>query len=184
MTGGLIAVTSLLLVALAAVAFMDGGGSGGTGPQPSSGDEAGPAPATLITGTVTSARGPLADMRVRVRLWPAEDDTEVGEDVALVSLEPVRTDEQGRYVVLLPLKDVPVKYLMSRGIVNFDVWLSDAGVAPISTSARHPRAASWWVDVFDERHGNPKSLDFHLESMTATEKSGGERETWPLIEWR
>ncbi len=118
-----------------------------------------------------------------MRLWPAQDDTEVGESVALFSLEPVRTDDQGRYVVVLPLEDVPANYLTPRHIVNFDVWLSDAGVAPISTSAHHPRGASWWVDVFDERHDNPKSLDFDLDTMSATERSSDGPETWPLIEW-
>jgi len=135
-------------------------------------------------GTVTDADGPVADIRIRVSLWPEEDETEVGEEVDLFSVEPVRTDDQGRYVVVMPVADVPARYLLNRRIANFDVWLDDARVAPLSTSARYSQAAGWWVNVLDDHRERPKTLDFDLDSMTATEKSAGGRETWPLVDWR
>ena len=99
-------------------------------------------------------------------------------------MEPVRTDDQGRYAVVLPVADVPAEYLLHRRIANFDLWLDDAGVAPLSASARYSRAAGWWVDVFDDYGAGPKTIDFDLESMTARERSADGRETWPLVEWR
>ena len=181
--GGLISIASLLLIALIVIALLEGEATGRAETHRS--DAAvGPAQGTLVAGTVTGAEGPMADVEVSVTLRPAEEDVEVGQAVELHSLEPVRTDGEGRYVVALPLKDVPAQYLMSGRVVNFDVWLNDAGVGPISTSARHPRAASWWVDVFDQRHDAPKTLDFDLEAMSATEKSGDDSQRWPLIEWR
>ena len=184
LVGGLISIMSLLVIGLIGLAFLEARPSGGAKPQPSTDDRGGHAPGTLLTGSVTDARGPVAGMQVRVALWPAEDDAEVGEEVDLFSVTPARTDDEGRYAVVLPLEDVPSKYLMMRRVVNLDVWLGDAGVAPLSTSVRYSEAAGWWVDVFDERDAGPKTLDFDLDSMTATERTDGVPETWPLVEWR
>jgi hypothetical protein len=176
-------IASLLLVALVVLAFLDADADGGTRSRPSDA-QGGPVSGTLLMGTVTDADGPVADTRILVSLWPAEDDTEVGEDVDLFSVKPVRTDEHGRYAVVLSLADVPPRYLLSRRIANFDIWLKDAGVAPLSTSARYSRGASWWVDVFGGRHDGPKTIDFALDSMTAAERSAEGRETYHLVEWR
>ncbi len=177
-------IGSLLLIALVLLQLLDAGASGDSRFRPSDDGPSTPAAATLVTGTVTDADGPMGNTLVRVSLWPEEDDTEVGETVDLLSVEPVRTDDQGRYAVVLPVADVPAEYLLDRRIANFDLWLEDAGVAPLSASARWSRAAGWWIDVFDDHGAAPKTIDFDLDSMTATERSADGRETWPLIEWR
>lgn len=177
-------IGSLLLIAVVVLAFLDGGAAGDSRSQPLDEGPSAAVQGTLLTGTVTDADGPVANTRVRVSLWPAEDDAAVGEEVDIFPVKPVRTDEQGRYAVVLPVADVPARYLLSRRIANFDVWLGDAGVAPLSTSARYSRAAGWWVDVFDDHGAGPKTIDFDLGSMEATERSADGRETWPLVEWR
>lgn len=184
LVGGLMIIASLLLIALVALAFLDVGARGDSSPRPSDGDPGGAVPGTLVMGTVTDADGPVADTRIQVSLWPAEDDTEIGEEVDLFPVKPVRTDEHGRYAVVLPVADVPARYLLSRRIANFDIWLGDAGVAPLSTSARYSKAASWWVDVFDDLNEGPKTIDFDLDSMTAEERSADGRETHHLVEWQ
>lgn len=177
-------IGSLLLIAVVLLTFLDAGASGDSGARPPQDGPTRPAGATLVRGTVTDADGPVADTLVRVTLWPEEDDTEIGEAVDLFAVEPVRTDERGRYAVLLPVADVPSEYLLNRRIANFELWLDDAGVAPLSASARWSRATGWWIDVFDDHGAAPKTIDFDLGSLTATERSADGRETWPLVEWR
>lgn len=136
----------------------------------------------LISGVVSESGRPLAGVPVQVRLWPSLDEAEVGERIDVKELRPVSTDAQGRYVVTLPVEDVPAKYLMSGRTMNFAVMLIDPLIAEISTSARYPRDSEWWVDAFAGRDTGPKTLDFDLGAMRATETDGdGDVQKWPIL---
>lgn len=136
---------------------------------------------TLISGTVSESGRPLAGVPVQVTLLPRMNDAEVGESLDLTQLDPVLTDEQGRYVVTLALADVDPSSLLPGRALNFEVGLVDPMLNPVSTSARFPRRGSDWVDVFDDRRGEPKTLDFDLGAMKATETGAGARHRWPLF---
>lgn len=136
---------------------------------------------TLISGTVSESGRPLVGVPVQVTMFPKTDDTEVGESFDLAELDPVLTDEQGRYVVTLPLADVDPSFLLAGRVLNFQVGVTDPMLIPVSTSARLPRRATDWVDVFDDAGGEPKTLDFDLDAMKATETGAGTKHRWPLF---
>ena len=71
-------IGSLLLIALVLLQFLDSGASGDSTSQPSVDAPSTAVQGTLVMGTVTDADGPVADTRLRVSLWPEEDDTEIG----------------------------------------------------------------------------------------------------------
>ena len=135
----------------------------------------------LISGTVSESGRLLSGVPVQVTMQPRMDDLEVGESVDLEQLDPVMTDELGRYVVRLAPADVDQAYLLPGRVLNFQVAVSDPMTNPISTSARFPRRGSDWVGVFGDRHAEPKTLDFDLSAMRATETGDGAPHRWPLF---
>ncbi len=137
----------------------------------------------LVTGTVTRDGRPVPETPVQVQVWPEQENAEVGDAVALKTLGPVTTDQDGRYTFVLRRQDVPTEYLVGDHIVNYDVGITDPFLIPISTSSEyHPRGRVW-TEVDGRVADGPKSMDFDLGTMTATEpQRHGDRQQWQLHE--
>jgi hypothetical protein len=133
----------------------------------------------LVTGRVSRDGKPLPDTPVLVQIW-SEEDIEVGESVEMHEIGPVRTDEQGRYTIVLDIGDLEPRFLTGDDLVNFDVMVTDPWHGPISTSAEYTADAPSWTDVGG---GNgPRTMDFDLGTMRATETNGdGSKSRWPLF---
>jgi hypothetical protein len=133
----------------------------------------------LVTGTVSRDGKPLADMPVFVQIW-SEEDIEIGESVEMHDIGPVRTDEQGRYAIVLDMADLAPRFRAGRDFVNFDVGITEPFIVPVSTSAEWTEDGSW-TDMGGG--AGPRTMDFDLGTMKATEKHGdGSTSRWPLTE--
>jgi hypothetical protein len=131
-----------------------------------------------VTGTVSRDGEPLPDTPVLVRIWP-EEEVDVGGSVDLHEVDPVRTDDQGHYTVVLDREDLSAEYLVGGDVVNFDVQVMDPFLTPTSTSAEYAEDGSW-----TEVGGGtgPMKVDFDLATMKATVTySDGSKDRWQLI---
>jgi hypothetical protein len=173
-TGGvLLAAVCLALTGCSA----DGSTHAGPSPAALATEEPGP---VLVTGTVSRDGEPLADTPVLVQIW-SEEDIEVGETVEMHEIGPVRTDEHGRYTVVLDRGRLAPRFLAGEDLVNFDVMVTDPWLGPISTSAEYSEDGRSWTDVGG---GNgPRTMDFDLGTMKATVTNGdGSKTRWPLAQ--
>lgn len=175
--------TGAVLLALAGLALgacsTDSGDSTpaapGTAPATTAVSAEGP---VLVTGTVSRDGEPLPDTPVAVQIW-SNEDVEVGESVDLHEVGPVRTDERGRYTVVLDREDLSAEYLVGDDIVNFDIGVTDPFIAPTSTTAEYAEEGSW-TDVGGGT--GPMTVDFDLGTMKATvTHADGSKDRWSLV---
>jgi len=132
----------------------------------------------LVTGTVARDGKPLEGTPVAVQVW-SNEGVEVGDSVELHHVGPVRTDDQGRYTVVLDRQDLSAEYFVGDDVVNFDVGVVDPFLSPVSTSAQYA-ADGTWTDVGDST--GPRTMDFDLGTMKATETyADGSRRRWALV---
>lgn len=151
--------------------------------SPSKGESPEQSGPVLVAGTVTRNGDPVSDTPVQLQVWPEQEDTEVGDTVALKTLGPVTTDEDGRYSFALRRKDVPAEYLAGDQVVNYDVGITDPLLSPISTSSEYHPDEQVWTEVDGKAADGPKRMDFDLGTMTATEPwPDGDRRHWDLHE--
>ncbi len=171
----LLAVAGLGVTACSAGSIEGSPAAADSGPATTPASAEGP---VLVTGTVSRDGEPLPDTPVLVQIW-SEEDVEVGDSVDLHEVGPVRTDEHGRYTVVLDREDLSAEYIVGDDVVNFDVGVMDPFIGPISTSAEYVEDGSW-TDVGGGT--GPMTVDFDLGTMKATVTyADGSKDRWPLV---